>query len=127
MKFGLNIQFTYSNKIAQSHHKAMLMDGIDPQVNKGRFRFKPISAFVYIFTLHQSERFKFENINKRSEKILSHSKASVSYNIYFFCLKPKGYIKTGIYLKFCRGTFCNSIQNAKYRCFNLCHDRALLR
>ena len=95
--------------------------------NKGRFRFKPISAFVYIFTLHQSERFKFENINKRSEKILSHSKASVSYNIYFFCLKPKGYIKTGIYLKFCRGTFCNSTQNAKYRCFNLCHDRALLR
>ena len=97
------------------------------EINKGRFRFKPISAFVYIFTLHQSERFKFENINKRSKKILSHSKASVSYNIYFFCLKPKGYIKTGIYLEFCRGTFCNSTQNAKYRCFNLCHDRALLR
>ena len=29
------------------------------EVNKGRFRFKPISAFVYTFAFHQSKRFKF--------------------------------------------------------------------
>ena len=74
--------------------------------NKGRFRSKPISVFVYNYALHQSQRFDFEIISKRSKKILSHSKVSVSYNFYIlFFLKPKGYIKAQIYLKFCRGTF----------------------
>ena len=86
--------------------------------NKGRFRSKPISAFVDNFALHQSQRFNFEIINKKSKKISSHSKASVSNNFHVLGLKPKGYIQAQIYLKFYRGTFLNSAQNGNYRCLN---------
>ena len=87
-------------------------------LNKGRFRSKPISAFVDNFALHQSQRFNFEIINKKSKKISSHSKASVSNNFHVLGLKPKGYIQAQIYLKFYRGTFLNSAQNGNYGCLN---------
>ncbi len=38
-------------------------------INKGEFHFEPISVFVYIFAMDQSERAKRKNVNKRSEKI----------------------------------------------------------
>ena len=63
-------------------------------VNKGEFRSRRISAFVYIFVLNQSGCRKAKIVNKTSEKILSSSRALVNVNFNFFNLKPKYYDRT---------------------------------
>ena len=62
--------------------------------NKGEFRSRPISAFVYIFVLNQSGCWKAKIVNKTSEKILPSSRALVQVNFNFFDLKPKYYDRT---------------------------------
>ena len=67
---------------------------IIPSTNKGEFRSRPISAFVYIFFLNQSGCRKAKIVNKTSEKILPSSRALVQVNFNFFDLKPKYYDRT---------------------------------
>ena len=62
--------------------------------NKGEFRSRPISAFVYIFVLNQSGCRKAKIVNKTSEEILPSSRALVQVNFNFFDLKQKYYDRT---------------------------------
>ena len=62
--------------------------------NKGEFRSRPITAFVYIFVLNQSGCRKAKIVSKTSEKILPSSRALVQVNFNFFNLKPKYYDRT---------------------------------
>ena len=54
---------------------------------KGKFRFKPISAFVDIFALGRLECLKMRNVNRRNEKILLHANASVNMGYLLFISK----------------------------------------
>ena len=73
--------------------------------NKGDFRSRPISAFVYIFVLDQSGCWKAKIVNKTSEKISPSSGALVQVKFKFFGLKPKYYDRTHENLNICRGDF----------------------
>ena len=73
--------------------------------NKGRFRFEPIRALVYIFALDQSECAKRKNVNKRSEKRTSYSRASVPFDNYFYDSRPTDPDKACFFLQFPRPHF----------------------
>jgi hypothetical protein len=78
-----------------------------------------MSAFVYILAKNEWLCLLFVYIKQKEREKISSSKAFVSFNIYSFCLKPKGYNKTELYLKVCRGTILYSTQNAKYQRFEI--------